>query len=35
VSKFVLRPLADGDDDIMEQTRRHASEVLPEAHHRA
>jgi probable F420-dependent oxidoreductase len=34
VSKFVLRPLADGDDDVMEQTRRLASEVLPEVHRR-
>jgi probable F420-dependent oxidoreductase len=34
VSKFVLRPLAQGDEDVMDQTRRLASEVLPEAHQR-
>jgi len=34
VSKFVLRPLADGDEDFMEQTRRLTAEVLPEVHRR-
>jgi len=32
VSKFVLLPLARGDDDLMEQTRRLVAEVLPAAH---
>ncbi len=30
VSKFVLRPLADGDDDVMAQTLRLINEVLPD-----
>ncbi|HML09874.1 MAG TPA: hypothetical protein VK432_03375, partial [Stellaceae bacterium] len=29
VSKFILRPAAKGDDDIMSQTRRLIDEVLP------
>jgi len=29
VSKFVLIPIAQGDDDLMEQTRRLVAEVLP------
>jgi hypothetical protein len=29
VSKFILRPAAKGDDDIMAQTRRLIDEVLP------
>ena len=32
ISKFVLRPLADGMADLMEQTRRLIEEILPEAH---
>jgi alkanesulfonate monooxygenase SsuD/methylene tetrahydromethanopterin reductase-like flavin-dependent oxidoreductase (luciferase family) len=28
-SKFVLRPAADSDEDMYEQTRRFAEEVLP------
>jgi probable F420-dependent oxidoreductase len=32
VSKFVLRPLADDDQDFMDQTRRLIDEVLPLAH---
>lgn len=32
VSKFVLRPIASGMDDLMEQTRRLAEEVIPLAH---
>ena len=28
-SKFILRPLGDGEDDILEQTRRLVDEVLP------
>ena len=32
VQKFVLIPLAQGDDDMMEQTRRLAAEVLPVVH---
>ena len=31
VSKFVLIPIARGDDDLMEQTRRLVGEVLPAA----
>jgi len=31
VSKFVLRPIASGDDEFMEQTRRLIAEVLPVA----
>ena len=32
VSKFVLIPLARGDDDLLDQTRRLLDEVLPVAH---
>ena len=32
VSKFVLRPIAHGDDDVLEQTRRLIAEVLPRVH---
>jgi hypothetical protein len=32
VSKFVLRPIARGDDDVMEQTERLVREVLPHVH---
>ncbi len=32
ISKFVLIPLAQGDADLLEQTRRLAAEVLPVAH---
>jgi probable F420-dependent oxidoreductase len=32
ISKFVLIPLAQGDDDLLEQTRRLCAEVLPVAH---
>ena len=32
VSKFVLRPLANDDQDFMDQTRRLIDEVLPIAH---
>lgn len=32
VSKFVLIPIASGDDDLMEQTRRLIAEVLPTVH---
>jgi probable F420-dependent oxidoreductase len=32
VSKFVLRPMAEGDDEIMSQTRRLIDEVLPLVH---
>jgi probable F420-dependent oxidoreductase len=32
VSKFVLRPLADGDEDFMQQTRLLAERVLPVVH---
>ncbi|MFA7248022.1 MAG: TIGR03619 family F420-dependent LLM class oxidoreductase [Dehalococcoidia bacterium] len=32
VSKFVLRPLGDGDDDIVDQTRRLIETVIPVAH---
>lgn len=32
VSKFVLRPLGDSDDDIIDQTRRLIETVLPEVH---
>ena len=28
-SKFILRPVADGDADMLAQTRRLAEEVLP------
>jgi probable F420-dependent oxidoreductase len=30
ISKFILRPLAKGDDDVLAQTRRLIDEVLPE-----
>ncbi|MGE3855572.1 MAG: LLM class flavin-dependent oxidoreductase [Dehalococcoidia bacterium] len=32
VSKFVLRPLGDSDDDILDQTRRMIEEVIPVVH---
>ena len=32
VHKFVLISLAEGDDDLMDQTRRLAEEVLPVVH---
>src|SRR5207244_12693251 len=32
VSKFVLRPIARGDDDMMEQTERLIADVLPHVH---
>ena len=32
VSKFVLRPLATGDDDVIDQTRRLIDTVLPVIH---
>ena len=32
VSKFVLRPIAVGDDDVREQTERLVREVLPAVH---
>jgi probable F420-dependent oxidoreductase len=32
ITKFVLRPLGQGDDDLMVQTRRLAEEVLPAFH---
>src|SRR5262249_52800571 len=32
VSKFVLRPIARGDGDMMEQTERLVTEVLPHLH---
>jgi probable F420-dependent oxidoreductase len=32
ISKFVLIPLAQGEDDLLEQTRRLAAEVIPVAH---
>ena len=31
-SKFVLRPIAEGDDDVMTQTQRLVEEVLPAVH---
>ena len=34
VSKFVLRPIARGDDDMMEQTALLVREVLPHVHGR-
>ena len=30
VSKFILRPIGDGDDDMLDQTRRLIGEALPE-----
>ena len=32
VSKFVMRPIAESDDDLLEQTRRLAETVLPVVH---
>jgi probable F420-dependent oxidoreductase len=32
VSKFVARPIADGDEDMMEQSRLMAEKVIPTAH---
>ena len=32
ISKFVLRPIAEGDDAILEQTRRLAETVIPRVH---
>ena len=32
VSKFVLRPIAAGDDDVMAQTERLIEDVLPAVH---
>jgi probable F420-dependent oxidoreductase len=32
VTKFVLRPLAAGDDDVLDQTRRLDAEIIPFAH---
>jgi probable F420-dependent oxidoreductase len=32
ISKFVLRPIAAGDDDLMDQTRRLIEEVVPRVH---
>jgi hypothetical protein len=32
VSKFVLRPIATGDDELMDQTRRLVAEVLSRVH---
>ena len=32
ISKFVLRPIARGDDDVLGQTERLIAEVLPHAH---
>ena len=32
VSKFALIPMAQGDDDLLEQTERLVAEVIPEAH---
>ena len=32
VSKFVMRPIAEDDDELIEQTRRLAGEVLPVVH---
>jgi hypothetical protein len=29
ISKFVLRPVGTGDEDLLEQTRRMIAEVLP------
>ena len=31
ISKFILRPIGDGDDEMMAQTRRLVDEVLPHA----
>ena len=35
VSKFVLIPLAQSEAELLDQTRRLAGEVIPEAHSRA
>ncbi len=32
VSKFILRPVGEGDEDIAEQTRLLMREVLPDIH---
>ena len=32
VTKFVMRPIAEDDEDLLEQTRRLADEVLPTVH---
>ena len=32
VTKFVVRPIAEGDDALMEQTQRLIEEVLPVVH---
>lgn len=32
IAKFILRPLGEGDQDILEQTRLLTAEVLPEVH---
>jgi probable F420-dependent oxidoreductase len=32
ISKFVLRPIADSDDDMIDQSRRVAAEVIPSVH---
>ena len=32
ISKFVLRPLATGDDEILDQTRRLIETVIPVVH---
>ena len=32
ISKFVLRPIGEGDDDIVDQTRRLIEEVVPAVH---
>ena len=31
ISKFILRPLGDGDEEMMAQSRRLIDEVLPHA----
>ena len=35
VAKFILRPIGEGDEDILEQTRLLTTEVLPEIHGRS
>ncbi len=32
ISKFVLRPMASRDEDMLEQSRRIAEEVIPVVH---
>ncbi len=32
ISKFILRPMASGEEDVMEQTRRLVEEVIPSVH---